>query len=32
MVGIGAETFANNCIQTITQVRKKKQLVLWIRI
>ena len=32
MVDISAETFAKNSIHTITQVRKSKKLVLWIRI
>ena len=32
MVDISAKTFAKNCIHTITQVRKSKKLVLWIRI
>ena len=32
MVDISAKIFAKNCIHTITQVRKSKKLVLWIRI
>ena len=32
MVEISAETFAENCIHTTTQLRKGKKLALWIRI
>ena len=32
MIEISAETFAENCIHTITQLRKGEELVLWIRI
>ena len=32
MVKISAETFAENCIHTITQLRKGKEPILWIRI
>ena len=32
MVDISAETFAKNCIHTITQLRKSKKLTLWLRI
>ena len=30
MVDISAETYAKNCIHTITQVRKSRKKVLWI--
>ena len=32
MVEISAETFSENCIHTITQLRKGKEPTLWIRI
>ena len=32
MVEINAETFAENCIHTKTQLRKCKEPILWIRI
>ena len=32
MVEISAETFAENCIHTITQLRKGKDPILWIRV
>ena len=32
MVKIGAETFAKNCIHTISQLKKGKEPALWIRI
>ena len=32
MVHISAKTFAENCIFTITQLKKGKEPVLWIRI
>ena len=32
MVQISAETFAENCIHTIKQLKKGKEPVLWIRI
>ena len=32
MVEISVETFSNNCIHTITHLRKGKKLALWIRI
>ena len=32
MVEITKETFSKNCIHTITQVRKRKILAIWIRI
>ena len=32
MVDISAEAFPNNCIHTITQVRKSKKFVLWVRV
>ena len=32
MVEISNETFAENCIHTITQLRKCKETILWIRI
>ena len=32
MVETSAETFTENCIHTITQLRKGKEPILWIRI
>ena len=32
MVKISAETFAENCIDTIKQLKKGKEPVLWLRI
>ena len=32
MVEIIKETFSKNCMHTITQERKSKKLILWIRI
>ena len=32
MVDISAKTFAENCIHTITQLKKFKQSILWLRI
>ena len=32
MVEISAETFAKNCIHTITQLRKGQKLALWLKI
>ena len=32
MVDIGAETFAKNCIHTISQSKRGKEPILWIRI
>ena len=32
MVKISAETFTENCIHTITQLKKGKKLALWIKI
>ena len=32
MVDISAETFVENCIHTIKQLKKGKEPVLWIRI
>ena len=31
MVAISAETFAENCTHTITQLKKGKEPVLWMR-
>ena len=32
MVDISAKTFAENCIHTITQLKKSKESILWLRI
>ena len=32
MVDISAETFAKNCIHTISQLRRAKESILWLRI
>ena len=32
MVNISAETFTENCIHAIAQLRKRKEPILWIRI
>ena len=32
MVDISAETFAKNCIHTISQIKKGKESFLWLRI
>ena len=31
MVNISAETFAKNCVHTISQLKRDKEPVLWIR-
>ena len=32
MVGVSAETFAKNCVHTISQLKRGKESILWIRI
>ena len=32
MVDISAETFAKNCILTISQLKRSKKSILWLRI
>ena len=32
MVNISAKTFAENCIHTISQLKRRKEPILWIRI
>ena len=32
MVDISAETFAKNCIHTISQLKRGKKSILWLRI
>ena len=31
MVNISSETFAKNCVHTISQLKRDKEPVLWIR-